>query len=277
MTIVITLIILVTIVLVLVIGKIILRFNFKEQIKILYQNTENISGQRYESSSLNDLPEPVQRYFKLVLKDGQPYISSVRLEHKGLFKTDLKKGFIKIKGQQYFSVRLPQFIWKGTTMMFTAIDSYVNDQGSLKVFLLNLLKVVDSKGSTMDEGELQRWMAESVWFPTNLLPSEMVKWTAVDAHSAKLSFQYKEISFHFMVNFNAIGEITSMQTERYMTDKKRETWLCNMSNYKDNNGLKIPFSAEVLWRLSSGDFTYAKFEVQKIEYNNHIVSTQNND
>jgi hypothetical protein len=38
----------------------------------------------------------------LVLKDGQPYISSVRLEHKGLFKTDLKKAFIKINSEQYF-------------------------------------------------------------------------------------------------------------------------------------------------------------------------------
>jgi len=277
MTIVITLIIFGTIVLVLSLGKIILRFNFKKRVKILYQNTENISGQCYDSCSLNDLPEPVQRYFKLVLKDGQPYISSVRLEHTGLFKTDLKKGFIKIKGEQYFSVQLPQFIWKGTTMMFTAIDSYVTDQGSLKVFLLNLFKVVDSKGRTLDEGELQRWMAESVWFPTNLLPSEKVKWTAIDAHSAKLTFCYKEISFDFMVTFNAIGEITSMQTERYMTDKKRETWLCNMSNYKETGGIRIPFSAEVLWRLSSGDFTYAKFEVQKIEYNNRIISTQNND
>lgn len=259
MTIIITLIIFGILVLVLLIGKIILRFNFKEQIKILYQNTENISGQRYERSSLNDLPEPVRRYFKLVLKDGQPFISSVQLEHTGLFKMDLKKGFIKIKGEQYFSVRFPQFIWKGTTMMFTAIDSYLNNQGSLKVFLLNLFKVVDSKGRTMDEGELQRWMAESVWFPTNLLPSEMVKWKAVDAHSAKLSFSYKEISFHFMVTFNTIGEITSMQTERYMTDKKRETWLCKMSNYKETNSIRIPFSAEVLWRLSSGDYSYAKF------------------
>jgi hypothetical protein len=267
MTIIISLIIIVTLLFVLLLGKIILRFNFKKQVEILYENIQNISGQHYDSSLLNDFPEPVQRYFRSVLKDGQPYISSVRLEHKGLFKTDLKKGFIKITGEQYFSVVQPQFIWKGTTMMFTAIDSYIAKKGSLKVFLLNIFKIVDSKGSTMDEGELQRWMAESVWFPTNLLPSEKVKWTAIDTDSAKLSFSYKEISFHFLVTFNTIGEITSMQTERYMTDKKRETWLCNMSNYKETNGIRIPFSAEVIWRLPAGDYSYAKFEVQKIKYN----------
>lgn len=262
-------IVIVTLVLILLLGKIIMRFNFRKQVKVLYENTENISGQHYDSRTLNDLPEPVQRYFRSVLKDGQSYISSVHLKHNGLFKTDLEKGFIKITGEQYFSVLLPQFIWKGTTMMFTAIDCYITDQGSLKVYLFDVFKVVDSKGSAINEGELQRWMAESVWFPTNLLPSNMVKWTTIDANSAKLSFNYKEISFHFLITFNAIGEITTMQTERYMTDKKRETWICKMSNYKEVNGIRIPFSAEVIWRLSTGDHSYAKFEVQKKEYNKY--------
>ncbi|MCI3936292.1 hypothetical protein MQX03_03725 [Chryseobacterium aahli] len=255
--------------LVLLLGKITMRLKFKKQIAVLYKNTEKISGQLYDSSLLNDLPEPVQRYFKLVLKDGQPYISSVRLKHNGVFKTDLKKDYIKIKGEQYFSVVKPQFIWKGETTTFTAIDNYIGNQGSLKVLLLNLFMVVESKGRMLDEGELQRWLAESVWFPTNLLPSEMVKWTAIDENSAKLSFHYKEISFEFMVNFNAMGEITTMQTERFMTNEKRETWLCKMSNYKQVDSVKIPFSAEVIWRLSAGDFSYAKFEVQKIEYNKY--------
>lgn len=267
MTIIITITIFGTLLLVMLLGKITMRLKFKKQVAVLFKNTEKISVQPYDSSLLNDLPEPVQLYFKLVLKDGQPYISSVRLEHKGLFKTDLKKGFIKITGEQYFSVVQPQFIWKGTTMMFTAIDSYIANKGSLKVFLLDIFKIVDSKGSTLDEGELQRWMAESVWFPTNLLPSEKVKWTSIDTDSAKVSFSYKEISFHFLVAFNTIGEITSMQTQRYMTDKKRETWLCKMSNYKETNGIRIPFSAEVIWRLPAGDYSYAKFEVQKIKYN----------
>lgn len=246
-----------------------MQFTFNKQLAVLYENTKNRSGQLYDSIILNDLPEPVQRYFKSVLKHGQPYISSVRLEHNGIFKTDLKKGYINIAGEQHFSVRQPQFIWKGTTTMFTAIDSYIANTGSLKVFLLNIFKVAESKGVTSDEGELQRWVAESVWFPTNLLPSEMVKWTAIDANSAKLSFRYKEILFHFTVSFNAFGDIITMQTQRFMTDEKREAWICKMSSYKEVSGLRIPFSAEVLWRLSSGDCSYAKFEIQKIEYNKH--------
>ncbi|MEZ0130468.1 DUF6544 family protein [Flavobacterium sp. LBUM151] len=171
---------------------------FKNQVKLLYSNALNVSDKIYTSRQLDGLPIPVQRYFKYVLKDGIPYISSVRLRHKGLFKTNFKSWFINITGEQYFSIQRPQFIWKGTTLFFTARDSFIADNGNLKVSLFNIFTVVDGKGSEINEGELQRWLAESVWFPANLLPSENITWIAIDENSAKLSFRYKEISFDFI-------------------------------------------------------------------------------
>lgn len=255
--------------LVVLLGKITMFLKFKNQVKILYSNALNISDKTYTISQLNGLPEPVQRYFKYVLKDGMSYISLVRLKHNGLFKTNLKKAFINIKGEQYFSAQKPQFIWKGTTLFFTARDSFIADNGNLKVSLFNIFTVVDGKGTEINEGEMQRWLAESVWFPTNLLPSENITWIAIDENSAKLSFLYKEISFDFIVTFNTVGEIVTMETQRFMTNK-REPWLCKMENYKEINGVKIPVSAEVIWKLKTGDFSYAKFKVTAIKYNQNI-------
>lgn len=262
----ITLIITGTLLLLLLLGRIVMSFRFRKQVAALYANIENVSAKMYHSGQLNGLPEPVQRYFRYALKDGQPYINSVRLKHNGLFKTDLKKDFINIKGEQYFSVQPPQFIWKGTTSMFTARDSFIAGKGNLKVSLFNIITVVNGKGSTLDEGELQRWLAESVWFPTNLLPSEYVKWSAIDVDTAKLSFHYNAVAFDFIVRFNAIGEITEIQGERFMTTDKKEKWVCKMANYKEVNNVKIPFSDQAIWRLEDGDHCYAKFEVQTIEY-----------
>jgi len=254
------------IVLTLIIGKINMNIVFKKQVKTLFANSKNISNQIYSVKQLKNLPEPVQRYFKYVLKDGQRYISSVRLTHNGFFKTDLKKDFIKISGEQYFTAQKPQFIWKGTTSMFTARDYFIDDKGGLIATLLNVYNVVDAKGSNFDEGELQRWMAESVWFPTNLLPSEYLNWTAIDANSAKLSFHYKTTAFDFIVRFNGIGEIVEIEGERFMTPEKKEKWVCKMANYQERNGVKIPISDQAIWRLKEGDQVYAKFEVLKVEY-----------
>lgn len=117
--------------------------------------------------------------------------------HDGQFKTDLKKGWINIKGEEYFTTQKPGLVWKGTTRMFTARDMYIADKGRLIVSVLSLFKVVNGKGEKYNQGELLRWLSESVWFPTNLLPSE---------------------------------------------------------------------NLQVLWRLKEGDFSYAKFNVKKIEY-----------
>jgi hypothetical protein len=261
-----TLIIIGIILLILLIGKVYFSLKFKNQVEKLFSNVEK-SNRSFSIKQLEGLPEPVQRYFKYVLKQGQPYINTVRLTHDGFFKTDLKKDFIKITGEQYFSAKKPQFIWKGETSMFTARDFFIDDKGGLIATLFNVYNIVDAKGSNFDEGELQRWLAESVWFPTNLLPSDKVSWSAIDTNSAKLSFHYKTVSFEFIVNFNATGEIIEIEGERFMTADQKEKWVCKMTNYQERNGVKIPISDQAIWRLNDGDQVYAKFEVQKIEYN----------
>jgi hypothetical protein len=40
---------------------------------------------RYDARELEDLPAPVQRYFRTVLKDGQPIITAVTIDIAGTF------------------------------------------------------------------------------------------------------------------------------------------------------------------------------------------------
>lgn len=261
-----TLIIIGIMLLILLIGKIYFSLKFKNQLKVLFSNVEKTT-KVYSIKQLEGLPEPVQRYFNFVLKEGQPYINTVRLKHDGFFKTDIKKDFVKITGVQYFSTQKPQFIWKGETSMFTARDFYINDKGGLIATLLNVYTIVNAKGSKYDEGELQRWISESVWFPTNLLPSEYVSWSPIDENAATLSFTYNSVAFDFLVRFNPKGEITTMESHRFMTGEKKEKWLCKMANYKEVNNVKIPFSDQALWKIDEVEYCYAKFELQKIDYN----------
>jgi hypothetical protein len=261
-----TLLILVIIILLFGIGKLISYWQFKKQVAQLFANAQKTENKTYSTELLEGLPEPVQRYFQLVLQEDQPYIRFVRLKHSGLFKTKLENDFVTITGEQYFSTQKPQFIWKGTTALFTARDFFIGDQGGLIASILDIFPVVNAKGSHYDEGELQRWLAESVWFPTNFLPSEWVSWSAIDYNSAQLSFRYNKVAFHFAVTFNALGEIIQMETQRYMTVDKKEKWVCEMSNYQLRNNVKVPISAQVSWNLEAGNFCYAQFEVQQLEY-----------
>lgn len=254
-------------ILVLIIGKVDLSVHFSNEVKELFAQSESISGNTFHQGQLDGLPEPVQRYFRYILKDGQPYISYARITHDGQFKTGLDKKWIDIKGEQYATTEKPGFIWKGVTAIFTARDMYIADKGRLIVSLFSLYKVADAKGEQYNQGELLRWLGESVLYPTNLLPGERLKWVAIDSNAAKLTFSYRGLLLFFIITFNKIGEIIQMETKRYMDKTKLETWVIKCAGYKELNDVIVPSTFDVLWRLENGDFNYAKFNITKIEYN----------
>ena len=238
-----------SLILILLLGRINLSIQFSRKIKELFFASKDISSNIFLYTQLAGLPEPVQRYFKHVLKEGQPYVSFVSLSHDGEFKIGLDKNWTKIKGEQYFTAQKPGYIWKGTTTLVTARDMYISDKGRLIVTLLSLINVVDGQGKEFDEGEFQRWVSEGVWFPTNLLPSEKLQWLAIDENTAKLIFKYNELSVCFLVSFNKQGEITQMETRRFMEKGKKEIWIGKMTDYKQINGILVPTRIEAVWRL----------------------------
>lgn len=240
---------------------------FSKEVELLFSQSKNISTKVFHKNQLDKLPEPVQRYFNHVLKEGQPYQSYARIKHVGQFKTGIDKGWIDIKGEQYATTEKPGFIWKGTTSTFVAKDMYIGDKGRLVVSLLSLLNVVNVEGKQYDQGELLRWLGESVMYPTNFLPSERLKWTSIDSKTSELTFNYKGHSLFFIVTFNKTGEISEMETKRYMDEKNLETWLIKSTDYKLFNNVLIPTAFDVIWKLEKEDFSYAKFIITEVEYN----------
>lgn len=253
-------------IIILVIGKINLSIQFSKEVNELFSLSKNISENKFSYQQLAELPEPVQRYFRYSLKEGQHYISYARITHDGQFKTGLNKNWINIKGEQYATTEKPGFIWKGTTAMFTARDMYIADKGRLVVLLFSLFKVADAKGEQYNQGELLRWLGESILYPTHLLPGERLQWQSIDSQSARLTFNYNGLSLFFTIRFNEIGEIIQMETKRYMDKTTLATWVIKCADYKELNNVKIPSTFEVLWRLEKDDFSYAKFYIKKIEY-----------
>ena len=251
---------------VLIIGRINLLLQFRSQVKLLFASSTKQIPATYSMSQLIGLPAPVKLYFKKVLSEGQPYINKVSMTHTGLFKTGIDKGWVRIKGEQYATTKKPGFIWKGTTALFTARDMFLEDKGHLIVSLFAVFNVVNGSGMEYDQGELSRWLAESVLYPTNLLPSERLQWTAIDATHARIIFKYLSISLFFIVTFNAAGEITELETKRFMDDKNLETWIVKVADYSYRNLILVPTYFEVLWRLKDTDLCYAKFKMKKIKY-----------
>lgn len=262
------LIILIFVALAWIAGKVWFSMQFSREVNQLFAESAAISTEKFSYEKLDGLPEPVQRYFRHVLKEGQPYINYVRLQHHGRFKTSPKSSWMTIKGEQYFTTRNPGFVWKGSTKMFTATDMFLGGKGRLVVALLSAFKIADGKGEKYDQGELLRWLGESVWFPTNLLPDENLHWAAIDDRSAQLTYKYKHYALEYQVVFNPDNEISELKTRRYMGSDNLETWVGKVSDYKELNGIKVPTTIEAFYMLKEGEYGYAKFLVDRIEYEN---------
>lgn len=59
-------------ILILIVGKINLSFQFRKEVNKLFGQSENISINLFHPEQFYGLPEPVQRDFKYILKEGQP-------------------------------------------------------------------------------------------------------------------------------------------------------------------------------------------------------------
>ncbi len=249
------------------VGRWVTRRAVRRQVTLLFADAAPDAPPRtYQPEQLAGLPAPVQRYFRRVLRPGQPYLRCARLRHDGEFKTGLDQPWGPITGEQYFRADVPGFVWVGTTPWFTAADQYVNGRGALTVWLLGAVPIVRSRGPIYDQGDLVRWLGESVWFPTSLLPDARVSWLPLDDHSATLTLTDHGLTVAYVVHFNAQDEIAWCETHRYRDATHLDGWVTHLAAYRAWHGVRIPTEAEVAWVIEGVEHPYARFHLREIEY-----------
>lgn len=235
------------------------------------------SVSRYHEAELAGLPAPVQRYFRTVLTDGQSIVTSVTLTQSGTFNLGTTAPQWKpFSATQRFATARPGFVWDAKIMMFPAVpvrvvDAYIAGEGLLRPAALGLfdMGIVQGRGE-IARGELLRQFAESVWFPTALLPSQGVQWTAVDNSSADATITDGAISVAMHFRFGADGLITAIHVDGRATTVGDATvlmpWECRMSNYQSQDGMRIPRTGTALYLTTQGEKPYFNGTIDTLIY-----------
>jgi hypothetical protein len=222
---------------------------------------------RYDARELDGLPAPVQRFFRVVLQDGQPIITAVAIDFAGTFNLsptgDQWKPFTS---RQRVITRRPGFLWDarikvGPGVNVRVVDSYIVGQGLLHAAVQGLFTVAEMRGEgEIARGEFMRWFAEVAWYPTALLPSQGVRWEAVDAQSANATVTDGPLSLTLLFRFNDAGLIGSFRAEArggMVGDKMvMAPWEGIWSNYQKRDGVQVPFTGEVAWMRPEGRRPY---------------------
>lgn len=239
-----------------------------------------INGQRtiqpkiYDQKEIEGLPEPVQRFFKTVLKDGQAIVASVKLSQQGLFNlSETEDKWSPFTATQFVTTQRLGFDWDARIQMAPGVNAFVHDtyllgEGNLHASLLGLFTVAKIHSTPeANQGELLRFFAEATWYPTALLPSQGVRWEAIDDTSARATLTDGATTVSVVFQFNAEGAIAIMRAEaRYRDKLTAMPWSGRFWEYSVRNGMLIPLEGEVGWEYPEGTRLYFKGRTTEINY-----------
>lgn len=94
---------------------------------------------------------------------------------------------------------------------------------------------------------------------------------ARDSNSAKAILEDGGLKVSLIFYFNEKGEIIKIVGNRFRAVDdtfSEDEWIGYYRDYKNVDNMMIPHEVEVAWNLDSGEFSYAKFSVTDIEFNN---------
>ena len=235
---------------------------------------------RYDARELDALPAPVQRYFRAVLKDGQPLIAAATFELAGTINMSAMSSSTEqwkpFTSTQRAVIHRPGFLWTGQVSMLPGLvahvhDSYIAGVGTLHAAMLGLFTVASVHGGgEIARGELMRYFAEMAWYPTALLPSQGVRWAAVDDKSANATLVDGPISLTLLFRFDESGLATSVHADARGAGVGKDMvmlpWECSVSNYQLRDGMMVPTRGEAAWLLPHGRRPYFVGDLRSLVY-----------
>jgi hypothetical protein len=219
----------------------------------------------------------VQRYFRVVLTEGQPIVVAVRVAHVGQFNMDAAHArWSAFTSDQLVTTRRPGFDWDARMRMAPGLsvfvhDAYVAGEGILHAALCGLITLADLRSTPeVAEGELLRFLAEAAWYPTALLPSQGTHWDALDDTSARASLVDGATTVSLVFHFDAAGLIHTVHAgARYRTVNGAlvaTPWQGRFWAHEVRDGMRIPLHGEVAWLLPESPLPYWRGRITDIVY-----------
>lgn len=258
-------------------GSYLFHLHVDQEVKHLLSKPKTSNERVISEKDIEELPIPVKNWLRKVGIIGKPLISSGKVSQKAQMKIKPdQKEWMDATAFQYSIIDEPAFIWTTNVTMnrflsFQGRDKFEEGKGEMLIKVNSLFNVIDEKGDQIDEGSIQRFLGEMVWFPSLAL-SQYISWERINDSSAKATMEYKGTKGSGTFHFNSDGDVIKFTTMRFMgseNNTKRHLWTLTVNEtnaYNSFNGIRVPVNMEAKWSLESGDWTWLKLKVENIEY-----------
>jgi hypothetical protein len=115
-----------------------------------------------------------------------------------------------------------------------------------------------------------RFLAEAVWYPTALLPSQGVVWEALDDSQARATLSDGPTTVTLVFHFDAQGLIDTVRAEGRYRDvdgtQVATPWQGHFWDYQVRDGMLVPLEGEVEWLIDEDPKPYWRGRIDQVEY-----------
>jgi len=260
------------------------QYDFEKKINLevayVLENVVEKKTAEITNEDISSLPKSVQTWLRASGMIGKTPIQSVFMNQN--YQIKLKpdqKDWYSTTAKQYSTVSPPSFVWSAEIEMMPAIsafgrDKFIEGKGEMVFKLFSVFAVAnDGPNPQINEAALQRFLGEMVWYPSAAL-SDYIIWKDLGHQTAKATMTLDGLSGSGIFTFDKDGHVRSFSALRYQgsgPEAKRSDWTVTITSTKEFEGITLPASGEVKWRLASGDWTWAKFEIQDCIFNPNQV------
>jgi hypothetical protein len=214
--------------------------------KIWHSLETSPNNTTFTTEMVAELPQPVQRYFLHAIQPGTPLANSVKLKMNGSFRLSPDKPWLPMQAEQIISA-FKGFVWKAKIgsglIKFIGSDYYFNNFGKTRFSIWGIIPVVNAHNQDITRSAIGRFVGESFWLPSALLPQNGVIWQAIDDNTieANMKIDRESVTLTFIIDSN--GKLLKMCLPRW-GDKT-----------EDSSYAYIPFGGEVLEERTFEGFT----------------------
>lgn len=234
-------------------------------------------GRTFDSAVLTELPAPAARYLGQVLVPGQKHLQGAVLHHVGQMDLgEVEPQWARLRSRETVTMQRPGFVWDARVRLSPLVnvrvyDAYVAGRGLLRASLLGLVTVAEAADTpAMAHGELMRWLAEAIWYPTALLPGSSVRWNAVSDNAAQVEVYDGAVTAALVMHFGADGLPTHIQGEnrgRLVDGNAIPTpWVIHVGDWVELGGMRVPTRGEAAWILDGAERPYWRGTLLDVEY-----------
>jgi hypothetical protein len=230
----------------------------------------------WSRNDLEGLPAPAQRYLERVLgPPGEPR-RLARAKMTGQIRLRPGSRWQPWRGWQAWSLRPPGFVWSARMraaplVAVHARDGLLDGRGGLLVRLWGWLTLARTQPvPELDQGSLQRWLAEAPLYPLALLPGPELRWEAVDHNSARVVARAGQAEVSGVFSFGPDGLPHRFRAEARWRQQPggaflATPWRASFGQWREVGGSLIPTQAQAAWILPEGEFAYVRLEIEQME------------